>query len=76
MLDRIENITKGHPDQVIVSADASVYVNPPVWQYDRDNTYVYRYFEAKLAERLGEDMARHVLRDNVIRAFRHGDNVS
>ena len=47
-----------------------------VWQYDRDNTYVYRYFEAKLAERLGEDMARHVLRDNVIRAFRRGDNVS
>ena len=76
MFDRIENITKGHPDQVIVSADASVYVNPPVWQYDRDNTYVYRYFEAKLAERLGEDMARHVLRDNVIRAFRRGDNVS
>lgn len=76
MLDRIENITKGHPDQVIVSADASVYVNPSVWQYDRDNTYVYRYFEAKLAERLGEDMARHVLRDNVIRAFRRGDNVS
>ncbi len=76
MLDRIENIVKGHPDQVLVSADASVYVHPPVWQYDRDNTYVYRYFEAKLAERLGEDMARRVLRDNVVRAFRRGDNVS
>ena len=75
MLDRIENITNGHPDQVIVSADASVYVHPSKWQYDRDNTYVYRYFEAKLIERLGEDMARHVLRDNVIRAFRRGDNV-
>ena len=77
MLDRIENVVSaGHPDQVIVSADASVFVNPPVWQYDRDNTYVYRYFEAKLAERLGEDVARQILRDNVIRAFRRGDNVS
>lgn len=76
MLDRIENITKGHPNQVIVSADASVFVNPPVWQYDRDNTYVYRYFEAKLAARLGKKMADHVLRDNVVRAFRRGDNVT
>jgi phosphotriesterase-related protein len=77
MLGRIENVVKaGHPDQVIVSADASVYVHPPVWQYDRDNTYVYRYFEAKLAERLGEDMARNVLRNNVIRAFRRADNVT
>ena len=32
MLARIENITASHPDQVIVSADASVYVHPPVWQ--------------------------------------------
>ena len=77
MLARIENVVQaGHPDQVIVSADASVYVHPPVWQYDRDNTYVYRYFEAKLVERLGEEMAGHVLRDNVIRAFRRGDNVT
>lgn len=77
MLARIENIVQGgHPDQVLVSADASVYVHPSVWQYDRDNKYVYRYFETKLVERLGEDMARHVLRDNVIRAFRRGDKVS
>lgn len=77
MLARIENIVAaGHPDQVIVSADASVFVNPPVWQYDRDNTYVYRYFEAQLQERLGEDIAGQVLRDNVIRAFRRGDKVT
>jgi phosphotriesterase-related protein len=77
MLDRIEALAKaGHDKQVIVSADASVYVNPPKWQYDRDNTYVYRYFEAKLIERLGEALARQVLRDNVIRAFRRGDKVS
>ncbi len=75
MLDRIANITKGHPDQVIVSADASVFVHPAKWQYDRDNTYVHRYFAAKLVERLGEDMANNVLRNNVICAFRRGDNV-
>ncbi len=76
MLARIENITKGNPDQVIVSADASTVVHPAKWQYDRDFTYIHRYFAAKLAERLGEDMANHVLRDNVIRAFRRGDNIS
>ncbi|MEH6527468.1 MAG: hypothetical protein V7723_15475 [Sneathiella sp.] len=76
MLDRIANITDKHPDQVIVSADASVFVNPPVWQYDRDNTYVYRYFEAKLTEKLGKDLAENVLRRNVIRAFRVGDKVA
>lgn len=75
MLDRIANITDKHPDQVIVSADASVFVNPPVWQYDRDSTYVYRYFEAKLVEKLGADVAANVLRGNVIRAFRVGDNI-
>lgn len=76
MLDRIENLTsKGHQDQVIVSADACVFVNPPEWQYDRDSLYVHRYFAAKLAERIGEDMAVRVLRDNVLNAFRKGDKV-
>lgn len=77
MLDRIENVVNaGHDDQVIVSADASVFVHPPKWQYDRDNTYVYRYFEEMLSDRLGQETAARILRDNVIRAFRRGDNVS
>ena len=37
---------------------------------------VYRYFEAKLQSRLGEAMAKQVLRDNVIRAFRRADKVT
>jgi len=77
MLDRIEALVKaGFDKQVIVSTDASVCVHPPKWQYDRTNTYLYGYFEAKLRERLGEAMAAQVLRDNVIRAFRRGDKVS
>ena len=77
MLDRIENVVEaGHPNQVIVSADASVFVHPPKWQYDRDNTYVYRYFESRLKERLGEENAGKILRDNVIRAFRRGDHIT
>jgi phosphotriesterase-related protein len=77
MLNRVEALVKaGFDKQVLVSADASVYVNPSKWQYDRDNTYVYRYFEPQLVQRLGEAMARQVLRDNVIRAFRRGDKVT
>jgi predicted metal-dependent phosphotriesterase family hydrolase len=76
MLDRIEEMVKaGYGDRVIVSADASVFVNPAVFQYDRDNTYVFRTFLPKLEERIGKPAARTVLRDNVIKAFRRGSNV-
>jgi phosphotriesterase-related protein len=77
MLDRIEALAKaGFDKQVIVSTDASVCVHPPKWQYDRTNTYLYGYFEAKLQKRLGEAMAAQVLRDNVIRAFRRGEKIT
>ena len=76
MLERIEALVKaGFDKQVIVSADASVYVNPPIWQYDRDGTYVYRYFAPKLEQRLGTELSRQILRNNVIHAFRRGDKV-
>ena len=76
MLDRIQGmVDAGYGDRVIVSADASVFVNPAIYQYDRQNTYVYRTFVPKLQELLGKDKAQVVLRDNVIRAFRRGDNV-
>ena len=77
MLDRLEAMAKaGFDKQVIVSADASTFVNPPKWQYDRDSTYVHRDFQPKLVARLGEALANQILRDNVIRAFRRGDKVS
>lgn len=71
MLDRIEAMVEaGFGAQVLVSADASVYVNPAIFQYDRDNTYVFGTFAPKLEARLGAEGARMVLRDNVITAFR------
>ena len=74
MLDRIEGMVKaGHEKQVLVSADASAYVNPQKYQYDRDPNYVHRYFESKLTDRLGAEMSKRILRDNVIRAFRQPD---
>jgi phosphotriesterase-related protein len=77
MLDRVqEMVAAGYGDRVLVSADASVFVNPQLYQYDRDNTYVLRTFLPKLEERIGKTAARAVLRDNVIQAFRRGGNVS
>ena len=74
MMDRVEGMVKaGFGNQVLVSADASTFVNPQKWQYDRDATYVYRYFEAKLVSRLGADVSKQILRDNVLRAFRMPD---
>jgi phosphotriesterase-related protein len=76
MLDRIqEMVESGFGDRVLVSTDASVIVNPPEFQYDRDNTYLYGTFEAKLRERIGDDATDAVLRDNVVRAFRVGDRL-
>jgi len=74
MLDRIqEMVESGFGDRVLVSTDASVFVNPPEFQYDRDNAYLYGTFQAKLRERIGDDATDAVLRDNVVRAFRIGD---
>jgi hypothetical protein len=68
-------VSAGYGDRVVVSADASVFVNPAIFQYDRDNTYVYRTFLPKLEQRIGAAAARTVLRDNVLKAFRRGNNV-
>jgi phosphotriesterase-related protein len=76
MLDRIEQMVKaGFGDRVVVSSDASVFVNPAKYQYDRHNAYVYETFVPELKQRIGTDAARKVLRDNVLRAFRRGENV-
>ncbi|MGH6879573.1 hypothetical protein [Hypericibacter sp.] len=77
MLDRVEGMVKaGYDKQVLVSADASTFVNPQKWQYDRDSLYVHRYFEPQLTERLGAALSTQILRDNVIRAFRKPDKVA
>jgi phosphotriesterase-related protein len=76
MLDRIEAMVKaGFGDRVLLATDASVFVNPAVYQYDRDNRYTFGAFEPKLEERIGKAATRAVLRDNVLRAFRRGSQV-
>jgi len=74
MLERIAAmVAAGYGGQVIVSADASVFVNPQQWQYDRSANYVHGYFAAQLEQKLGAEAAKKVLRDNVIHAFRAPD---
>jgi phosphotriesterase-related protein len=76
MLERIEAmVDAGFGDRVMVSADASVYVNPVAEHYDRDNSYVYGTFEPKLRARIGDDATAKVLRDNVVQAFRRASRV-
>jgi predicted metal-dependent phosphotriesterase family hydrolase len=77
MLDRVEEMVKaGYGKQILISADASAFVNPQKYQYDRDPGYVFRYFEAALASRLGAQLSSQILRDNVIRAFRAPDHTA
>lgn len=76
MLDRIEAMAEaGFADRVMVTTDASVYVNPGIYQYDRHNEYLYGTFAPKLRTRLGDQTANMILRDNVIYAFRKGRHV-
>lgn len=76
MLDRIAAmVDAGFADRVMVTTDASVYVNPDKYQYDRYNTYLYEVFAPKLRARLGDETANMILRDNVIYAFRKGSRV-
>jgi Phosphotriesterase family len=76
MLDRIGAMVEaGYGDRVVLATDASVFVNPAKFQYDRDNAYTYGVFLPKLQERIGKEATRAVLRDNVLKAFRRGSNV-
>jgi predicted metal-dependent phosphotriesterase family hydrolase len=76
MLERIAAmVDAGYGDRVMVTTDASVFVNPPEFQYDRNNAYVYATFEPKLIARIGAEATARVLRDNVIWAFRRGGRV-
>jgi phosphotriesterase-related protein len=76
MLDRIgAMVDAGYGDRVMVTTDASVYVNPGIYQYDRHNDYLYGTFAPKLRARIGEAAANMILRDNVIYAFRKGSRV-
>lgn len=59
----------------LVSTDASVFVNPGIYQYDRHNDYLYGTFAPKLRARIGDATANMILRDNVIYAFRKGSRV-
>jgi phosphotriesterase-related protein len=76
MLDRIEAmVDAGFGDRVMVTTDASVFVNPGIYQYDRHNDYLYGTFAPKLRARIGQAAADTILRDNVIYAFRKGSRV-
>ena len=49
---------------------------PHTSQYGFQNTYLFRVFKPKLDARFGEDVSRQILRDNVVMAYRRGDNVT
>ena len=62
-------IAAGHGGQVLVSADASVVVNPVTAQYGYDPTAIMRDIRPTLRERFGDRATRAILRDNLLAAF-------
>ncbi|MCG8155417.1 hypothetical protein JMY81_12345 [Brenneria goodwinii] len=77
MLERIEMLANaGFSNQILVSTDAAVCVNPPELHYDRHNHYLHGVFSMKLRARLGSEMESLILRDNVLSAFRRGERLN
>ncbi len=77
LLDWIdEMIDAGFGGQVLLSTDAAIYLNPQSIQFGNQNTYLFRVFKPKLEARFGAKVTRKILRDNVIVAYRRGDNVT
>jgi phosphotriesterase-related protein len=69
-------IDAGLLDKVLLSTDSTIFVKPHTSQYGYQNTYLFRVFKPKLDARFGEDVSRQILRDNVVMAYRRGDNVT
>ena len=69
-------LDSGLGDRILLSTDSTIYVKPQSSQYGYQNTYLFRVFKPKLDERFGEKVSRLILRDNVVAAYRRGDNVS
>jgi phosphotriesterase-related protein len=77
LLDWIEEmIAAGFGGKVLLSTDSTIYVNPQASQYGYQNTYLFRVFKPKLEARFGAQVTQKLLRDNVIVAYRRGDNVT
>jgi phosphotriesterase-related protein len=69
-------IDAGLLDKLLLSTDSTIFVKPKSSQYGYQNTYLFRVFKPKLDARFGEDVSRQILRDNVVMAYRRGDNVT
>jgi predicted metal-dependent phosphotriesterase family hydrolase len=77
VLDLIQQfIDEGILDKLLISTDSTIYVKPHSSQYGFQNTYLFRVFKPMLDQRFGEDVSRQILRDNVVTAYRRGDNVT
>lgn len=69
-IHRIEALAEaGHADDVIVSTDTSVWVNPPELVYERSIEHLLRVFLPALEARLGPEARGRLVRDNVLRAL-------
>jgi phosphotriesterase-related protein len=66
----------GFLGNLLLSTDSTIFVKPPASQYGFQNTYLFRVFKPKLEERFGKHVTQQLLRDNVVFAYRRGDNVS
>ena len=64
-----------HGERILVSTDASVFVHPQSFQYDRDDAYLHGKFAAELRERIGADQTQQVLEANVTLPLRGGEQI-
>jgi predicted metal-dependent phosphotriesterase family hydrolase len=69
-IDRIAELGEaGHGGRVIVSTDASVWINPPEMAYERSMEHLIGTFLPAVEARLGADARDRLVRGNVASAF-------
>ncbi len=74
MLDRIERLTAaGHGEQIVVSTDTSVRINPPEMAYERSIEHLLGTFLPAVEARLGAETRTRLTRENVVRALGRPD---
>lgn len=74
MLDRIERLTAaGHGEQIVVSTDTSVWINPPEMAYERSIEHLLGTFLPAVETRLGAETRTRLARENVVRALGRPD---
>ena len=66
---RASDRAAGHGEQIVLSTDTSVWINPPEMAYERSIEHLLGTFLPAVEARLGAEARTRLARQNVVRAI-------